>query len=322
MGRGNRHITYANDNAPERGLKRLFRQGGTAKPAPQRAIVPKMTPARPAPVKQSFEIEPTTAQQTYELQPSKPKRSYGKFFTALLALIGTLSALAWLGYIILTVDMSFAAVGSLVFMIGAAIHRFGKTFFDHMIPGASLHILGGWITAVAGACLLQQIWMGYDVQPISRPSAMPDLWIWGVAGAAIAILIGSFARLVKGRITFIGLLAVSLVTLVIPAAAARPDMVLAGFETVPGLPASPGFGLMIGAGIMASAIGMIVVGLKRNQFSFIVAGVTVFGLQALMLAQPASLSLEFGIVTVLGFITSLAIGGLVAGSNFGVSAKP
>ena len=304
--------SYANDNAPQRVWQRVKREASS--PARINASAVKVSSVN-VPIETYFDTTPRPKQQSYSM-PKRPEVITKGIFS-IVAFIGTTLALAWLAFVTIVTPMPFEALSSLVFIIGAAIHRMGKAYSDYRVFGSTWHVVTGWLIAVLGAAMMQQTWLSVDVEPILKASTMPETWVYGTAGAAIIILLSSIFRFAKRKISTLGLLAVSLVTIILPVIAARPDLLTQFFASVPGVDPVPGFALIIGAAIMASAIGMIVVGLQRNKFMFIVVGVCVFGLEALMMSQPAFMSLEFAIVTFLSLIIGLAIGGWVAGSNLG-----
>ncbi|WP_409433850.1 hypothetical protein ACJ3XI_04910 [Litorimonas sp. RW-G-Af-16] len=227
---------------------------------------------------------------------------------------GVLAAV-WCALLAFHAALPAAALGSLIFMLGVAQHRLGKAAKDRDHFGADAHSLIGWIIAIAGAAMVQYHWLDFEPHANLTDGRLSALWIWGVGLCALAILVSSLMRYRAHKISALGIFIVSAVSLILPFSVSRPDIIDQVFAEIPGLSAVPSFGLVIGAAIIASAIGMIVNGLRRNQFAFVILGAIVFGLQGLLIFQPVMASFDFAVIAVLSLIGALAIGGLVAGRS-------
>jgi len=91
---------------------------------------------------------------------------------------------------------------------------------------------------------------------------------------------------------------------------------------VPGMNAIPAFGIMIGAGISAIAIGMTLNGMRRHSTTMIGLGLMVLITQAYLLLSPDLMSVDNIIIFGTAFISALAISGAIAGNSLAFQAPP
>lgn len=238
-----------------------------------------------------------------------------------IAITVTLTAL-WLVLLCYQANLSSSAIGSAVFMFGASQHRLGKTALDNEQLGAHWHILFGWLIAIIGLAYVQQVWLDPNIELFQNHSTVANtpLWMCIIAMCAAAILYSSLKRLKNNKISIFGLVAVSTITGLVPLSVYQPQWIEIAFTTFFGFKSSPTFGIIIGTAVLASAIGIITSGLLRGRLTYVITGVMIFGLQAIILAGLVFSNLEVAIITLLSLIVALAIGGSVAGQSLAQSS--
>lgn len=228
-----------------------------------------------------------------------------------LALLLAYGWAIWLGFLSAYPLTALAGIG---FAIGVAHHRIGKSLSDDQRFGAGWHSLIGAIAALIAAHLIQSVWLDPTMNS-AVPGWMPTQTWWVIlALASAALFIGSMMRFKHSRITLSGIFILSLATLILPFASIRPDLVRETFAAIPGLTAAPGFGLVIGAAIMAAGLAWVANGLRRLKLLSVVIGAALVGIQMVVLLSPGRATFDLGIVFVCSLIAALCIGGLVAGA--------
>lgn len=227
--------------------------------------------------------------------------------------LAVLALYAWLAIYLLVAPLSSLMAYSLLFIVGVAHHRLGKSWGDLGVVSSKWHDLMGWGAAVAGAWLTQSVWLtgGPD---IGVAQALPLTGVIVVSLASCAIIASSLIRFKAYQISTLGFFLLTALSLLLPFAAARPERVVQVFESLPGISATPGFGLLIGGAIIASALGVAINGMRRGFMGHILAGAAVMAAQALVLVQPGLVSLDSAILIALTLLMSLSIGCLISGA--------
>ncbi len=234
-------------------------------------------------------------------------RSYS---TLIVTIIASYAFIASVG-----ASLPLMALVGLFFAIAAAHHRLGKAWADQDIFGSHLHSIMGWVAAVGAAFYLQSVWLNLETgQAEALWTPLQGWWI-ALGLATLALFISSIIRYKHAQITLFGIFLVSAAALILPIASVRPDVIYFTFDTVPGLPAHPGFGYVIGATIMASGVAWLVNGLRRARTVDMVLGAAVVGIQGLILFNPDWINLDLGIVFALSLICALSVSGLIAGAT-------
>ncbi|WP_427451085.1 hypothetical protein [Litorimonas sp. WD9-15] len=234
--------------------------------------------------------------------------------TACLA-VSLLASYGWIAWLGVTANIPVTALAGLGFAIGVAHHRIGKSLKDENRFGAAWQSWLGVIAALGAALFLQSIWLNPDMGQ-AIPGWMPtQIWWAGLGVTTLALFIASLQRYKNSRITLSGIFILSAATLILPIVSIRPDLVRDVFAAIPGLGAAPGFGLIIGAAIMAAGLAWITNGLRRLKLFNVIIGAALVGIQGIVLLAPGRANLDLGIVFICSLIAALCIGGLVAGAS-------
>ena len=148
------------------------------------------------------------------------------------------------------------------------------------------------------------------------PAWIPTQIWWGAfLGAALILFVSSLIRFKHSYITLPGIFILSLSAAVLPLASIKPGLIRDIFSSIPGLLPAPGFGLVIGAVIMAAGMAWIVNGLRKSQFVNIIVGTVLIGTQVLILMAPGRIDLDGVIIFLTSLIGALCIGALIAGAS-------
>lgn len=219
----------------------------------------------------------------------------------------------WLGT--LATDMPISVLAGLGFAIAVAHYWLGKAWAENGSFGANLHRLCAWFIGLGAALYIQSSWMGPELgsaKPFWPPS---QLWWFALSAALITLFIASLIRFKSSHISLSGIFIIMLAVAVVPIATAKPDLVYSVFDTIPGLNAQPGLGLIIGAVVIACGCLLLINGLKHGQVLDMSMGAIVIGIEAVILFQPESYNADLGVVFVVSLICALCFGGLVAGAS-------
>jgi len=231
--------------------------------------------------------------------------------TILLAVLTT--AYGWL--MISATDIPLSALAGIGFSIAAAHYCVGQAWMARGVFGSRVHIMFSVGLALLGAYYIQSFWMSAETGQ-AKPFWPPNNFWWAAFGISIfALFTACLARYKSSQISLIGIFAISFAAVVLPLATAKPDFVYQAFAYVPGLEASPGLGLIIGASIIAFGLIWIVKGLKENRLLDVLIGTAAIGIEGLILYSPDRLNMDFGVVFLVSLIFALCIGGLIAGST-------
>ncbi|WP_189581345.1 hypothetical protein [Litorimonas cladophorae] len=202
-----------------------------------------------------------------------------------------------------------------IFAVAAAHYRLGKAWADTAVFAARLHINIGWVMALGAAFYVQSHWLTADASHTETLWPANRMWMTAVGLAAFALFLSSIMRYKHSQITLTGIFLVSSSALVIPVASVRPDLLYFVFDAVPGLPARPGFGVLIGAVIIASGVAWVVNGIRKSEFFEMTLGALVIVMQVLILFNPNFMTMDFAIVFTLALICALCVSGLIAGTS-------
>jgi hypothetical protein len=238
---------------------------------------------------------------------AKHLKSYSTLGVTILAAYGYIATIS--------ASLPLLPLAGLVFAGAAAHHRVGKAWADTDVFGARLHIVAGWLMALGAAFYVQSHWLNSDANQAEPLWATSQMWWFVVGLATFCLFLSSIMRYKHAQITLTGIFLVSASALIIPIATVRPDLAYLVFDAVPGLPARPGFGVLIGASIITSGLAWIVNGLRKSEYFAMTLGALVVITQGLIIFNPAWISVDFAIVFSMSLICALCISGLISGSS-------
>jgi hypothetical protein len=219
----------------------------------------------------------------------------------------------WLGT--LAAEMPLPALAGLGFAVAASHYWLGKAWAETGKFGADIHRICAWVIAISAALYIQSIWLNANSGQ-AKPFWPPDIFWWAVLGASIfSLFVASLIRYKSSHITLPGIFIVCVAVAALPLAMAKPDLVYAAFDTIPGLNANPGLGLIIGAVIIACGFIWLVGGLKNGRLLDMSIGALAIGIEAIVLLQPSRFDADLGVIFVVSLICALCIGGLIAGAS-------
>ena len=210
-------------------------------------------------------------------------------------------------------------------VIGMAQHRAGKAAEDKRMSGSILHIYAGWIAAVTGAVVFQLFWLDSNILSSSTASISADAlqnWKFLVMACIAIIFVSGIIRYKYSQITLLGIVLVTLASALIPAMLWIPDWPVSILESLAGMKAMPTFGLIIGAAIVASALGIILNGLRRKSNIMIALGLLALFSQAFLLLNPALVTLDNSVVFFTSLLIAMTIGASIAGNSVAHQAPP
>lgn len=233
-----------------------------------------------------------------------------KFKTSVVLFAAITAAYIWLGT--LATDIPLPALAGLGFAVAATHYWVAKAWAETGKFGADIHRICAWMIAISAALYVQSIWLNTNAGQ-AKPFWPPDNIWWAVLGGAMFILFAtSLIRYKSSHITLPGIFIVCVAVAALPIAMAKPDLIYAAFERVPGLNARPGLGLIIGAIIIAGGFIWLVGGLKSGRFLDMSIGALAIGIEAIVLFQSARFDADLGVVFVVSLICALCVGGLIA----------
>ena len=245
-----------------------------------------------------------------------------KIRSGLAIMLAVLTGYYWATNLILTawsadnLPLTFAAAA--IFIAGTAHHRAGKAAEDKKVTGSSIHIYMGWIAAMVGAIGFQYFWLTPDALQGSTASLSPQgLTLWkGVTLAALAMIFCSaIIRYKHSQITMAGIFLVTAASALIPMMLWFPAWTQKIVAAIPGVSAMPTIGILIGAGVLAAAIGMALNGIRRHSPLMMGLGIMVVFAEAYLLIKPEMVTIDNIVIFGAGLLASLAIGATIAGSS-------
>ena len=217
--------------------------------------------------------------------------------------------------------LTFAAAA--LFILGTAHHRSGKAAEDKRLTGSSIHIYTGWIAAIIGAVGFQYFWLNPEaVQSSTSTLSISGLTMWkGVILTSLAVVICStIIRYKHSQTSLAGIFLLTGASAIIPMMLWFPSWPQAIISEIPGMSAMPTIGILIGAAITATALGMTLNGVRRHSAMMMFMGISALMAQAFMLLKPEIITAENGIIFVVGCLVSLAVGATIAGSSLSYQA--
>lgn len=233
--------------------------------------------------------------------------------SSIVLLTAIIAGYIWFGT--LTKSMPLTALTGVIFAVAAAHYWLGKAWAETDKFGANIHRTCAWVVAIAAALYVQSIWMRVDAGQ-AKPFWPPNTLWWAVLSIAMfALFLASLMRYKTSHITLSGIFIVWMVVATLPLAAAKPDLIYALFDAVPGLNARPGFGLIIGAIIIAAGFIWLLNGLRRGHLMEMYIGAGAIAIEAMILFQPSRFDTDLGVIFLVSLICALCVGGLIAGTS-------
>lgn len=212
-------------------------------------------------------------------------------------------------------DLPLHALAGLGFALAAAHYCVARAWEATNVFGARVHSVFALTVALASALYIQSLWMQFGSETAQPIWTANNFWWSVLAISMIAIVISSLVRYKASQISLTGIFIISLGALLLPLATAKPDLMETAFYQIPGLDAYPGFGLVIGAAIIASCLIWIARGLKSGQLLTVLIGTIAIGVETFLLYQPDHFNTDFGVIFIMSLICALCVGGLIAGST-------
>lgn len=207
---------------------------------------------------------------------------------------------------------------AVIFITGLAHHRSGKAAEDKAITGSSVHIYAGWVAAIIGAIGFQYFWLTPDAAQIENASLSANgllLWKAIVSLGLATIFCSAIIRYKHTQISLAGIFLLTAASALLPLMLWFPAWPQNLAAAIPGLSAIPTMGILLGAGITAAALGMMLNGVRRHSPLMIAMGICAFLAQGALLLQPELMTLDNGIIFAAGILASLAVGAAIAGSS-------
>jgi|GEM_PF-3551998 len=215
-------------------------------------------------------------------------------------------------------SLPFTFAAAAFFTLGAAHHRCGKAAEDKGLTGSAIHIYSGWIAAMIGAIGFQYFWLDpITVQNSTATLSATGLNAWkGVITLSLAIIFCSATiRYKHTQISLAGIFLLTAVSAIIPMMLWFPGWPQKIATAIPGVSTMPAIGIFMGAAISATAIGMALNGIRRHSPMMIGMGITALFIQGYILIKPDFMTIDNGLIFITGFLASLAVGAVIAGSS-------
>jgi len=212
---------------------------------------------------------------------------------------------------------------ALLFILGVAHHRSGKAAEDSQITGSNIHIYSGWIVATISAIIFQYFWLSPDA--ILQVTATLDprslqIWKLAVSLSILAVLVSSIIRFKHSQITLSGIFLLTVSSALIPFMIWFPNWPESFAANIPGAEASPAFGLVIGASVMAAALGFAINGIRRQSTLMVALGLMTLIFEIYLLMTPSLMTTDNMIIFFASFLAALAVGGTLAGNSLAFQA--
>ncbi|WP_026940822.1 hypothetical protein [Hellea balneolensis] len=245
-----------------------------------------------------------------------------KIRSGMVITLAVLTAYYWAANIIFThwsvgnLPLTFGTAA--VFICGLAHHRAGKAAEDNLITGSSVHIYAGWLAAVIGAIGFQYFWLVPDAIATETASLSSNgLLIWKaiVSFALATVFCSAIIRYKFTQISLAGIFLLTAASALIPLMLWIPSWPQNLTAAIPGLSVVPTMGILIGSAIIASALGMMLNGVRRHAPVMIGMGLVMLFAEAALLYKPDLMTLDNAIIFTAGTLISLAIGAAIAGSS-------
>lgn len=236
--------------------------------------------------------------------------------------LGLVAALAYGCCIILLTQNGFSAmaISGLIFAIGAAQALYGKARGTTQPVTAGVNRSIGILAAITATLFLQTIWLDPAMNEISAIPAPKMIWWSAFALAAGGTFIASMIRYKANQSTLLGAFLLSAILAILPLSSQYPDAVRTLLSGIAGFSPAPGFGIMIGAAVLATSLFWVVKSLMRGRTLALFGSSLLFAIEILILGRYdigiESLdlgALDFTVLFGASLIAALAIGGLVSG---------
>ncbi len=241
--------------------------------------------------------------------------------SAFIILLGLHGWLFWLVQShVMAGSISLLHTAGIATLVGLAHYRLGKAAGDAGWTTASLHVVTGWLLAMAGALALQHYWLGGEHEIWQNLQSTPlGTLSWQIIGALSIALVG-LAGVIRMAYRQMSLLAVLFSLIVTLGAATLFDQRQAITEFISSelnTSATPLVGLIIGAAILASAVAMAFNGARRRSNLMLFAGLGVIAVELALMLTPNLWTVETFTVFSVALITSLCFAAL-----FSTDTKP
>ena len=243
--------------------------------------------------------------------------------------LAVLTGYYWISNFILTtwsadnLPLTFAAAA--LFCIGAAHHRSGKAAEDNRLTGSAVHIHAGWIAAMIGAIGFQYFWLSPEaVQNSSATLSTTGLGVWKafIITSLVIIFCSAIIRYKHTQISLAGIFILTAVSAIIPMMLWFPGWTQSVTSVILGISAVPTIGIIIGAALIASALGMALNGIRRHSPIMMGMGITALFAQAYLLMKPEFITLDNSVIFISGFLIALAVSAVIAGTSLSHQAPP
>ena len=243
----------------------------------------------------------------------------------LTTLMGYIGIFALLSTLWTSGLMPITFIASLLFIIGVAQHRCGKAAEDSHLSGSKIHIFCGWVIAVTSAIVFQCFWLNPDMSHLlsTTPNASYlRLWKGAVALCILAIFISGIIRFKHTQITLPGIFLLTLGSSLIPLMMWFPQLPETLVQNVSGVKTVPTFGITIGAGVVAIGLGFAINGIRRKSWVMISLALMALAVEAVLLMTPLLFTADNIVIFLTALITTLAIGGTIAGNSLAFETPP
>ena len=215
-------------------------------------------------------------------------------------------------------NLPFTFAAAAFFAIGMAHHRFGKAAEDKRLTGSAVHIHLGWIAAMIGAISFQYFWLNSEaLQNSTATLSALGLSAWkGIISVSLAIIFCSaMIRYKHTQISLTRIFLLTAISAIIPMMLWFPGWPQQITTTILGVSAMPAIGIFMGATISAAAIGMALNGVRRHSTIMVGMGLITLFVQAYLLIKPEFITLDNSVIFASGFVATLAVGAVIAGSS-------
>ncbi len=234
--------------------------------------------------------------------------------SAFIILLGLHGWLFWLVQNhVMAGNISLLHTAGIATLIGLAHYRLGKAAGDAGWNTAPLHVVTGWLLAMAGALALQHFWLGGEHEVWQNLQSTPlGTLSWQIIGALSIALVG-IAGIIRMAHRQMSLLAVLFSLIVTLGAAMLFDQRAAITEFVSSelnMSATPLVGLVIGAAIFASAVAMAFNGARRRSNLMLFAGLGIIAVELAIMLTPNLWTVETFTIFGVALITSLCLAAL------------
>lgn len=246
-------------------------------------------------------------------------KSRAAMFAAVIVTYVWLGGFAWSQYAAGALSPLFLAAG--MFLIGGVHLQVSKAADDEGLDSTPIHILFAWCLAMTGLIGVQHysLFPGHDIWSGGMITAALHKLGWGALMATCLGLIG-LAGLVRrrhGRMTFLTVFVMTGLYALLPLSVWFEDYLTHVAITQSGSQPHPGFGMLLGGVILASALTFVMNNIRRKRYILSMAGLGVIGLQGdLSLRGDFLQSGDNVLLMVVGLIVGISISAMLARAQF------